>query len=105
MNSWLILLLLLFGNQNSRSNDGDFGCGCDSEGPQPYYRSGERGWDGERDGNFEREYGSGRNRDDDCDCERERDNDPYGCNNNEPRFDPRFDGRPFNNSECGCNNQ
>lgn len=107
MNSWLILLLLLFGNQNGCSNNGDSDCGYDSDRMQGGYRSSERSWDGDRNGNFEREYGRGRNLDNNFDGD--DDDDSCGCNNNnnnnESRFEPRFDSRPFNNSDCGCDNQ
>ena len=103
MNSWLILLLLLFGTQNGCNNCGDSDCGYDSDRAQGRYRSSQRGWDGDRNGDFEREYGRGRNRDND----RDDDDDSCGCNNNnnESRFEPRFDARPFSNSDCGCDNQ
>ena len=104
MNSWLILLLLLFGSQNGCSNSGDSDCGRDSDRGQGSYRSSERGWDGDRNGNFEREYGRG-NRDNDFD--RNDEDDSCGCNNNNNQsgFEPRFDARPFSNSDSGCDNQ
>ena len=104
MNSWLILLLLLFGNQNGCCKNGNSDCGHDSDRMQGGYRLSEKGWDGDRNGNFEREYGRG-SRDNDFD--RGGDDDSCGCNNNnnESRFEPRFDSRPFSNSDCGCDNQ
>lgn len=103
MNSWLILLLLLFGNQNGCNNYDDSDYCYDSDRAQGRHRSSEKGWDGDRNGDFEREYGHGRNRNDD----RDDDDDSCGCNNNnnESRFEPRFDARPFSNSDCGCDNQ
>lgn len=105
MNSWLILLLLLFGNQNGCNNNDDSDCGYGSDRAQGCNRSAERGWDGDRNGNFEREYGRGRNPDNDFDGD--DDDDSCGCSNNsnESRFEPRFDSRPFSNSDCGCDNQ
>lgn len=103
MNSWLILLLLLSCNRNGRGYSRDYDCGCD----QGDFRRFPGGRDWERDSNndCERDSGRGRNRDNDGDCDCDDDRDSRGFNNNESRFEPRFDGRPFNNSECGCNNQ
>ena len=110
MNSWLILLLLLFGNQNGRVNDDDCGCGRGSNGPQIQNRSGEKGWNGERNWN-----GNG---DGDCGCENDNNrggNRNFDCDNDNNRsggrnfnddggFESRFDSVPFDNSGNGCNN-
>ena len=75
MNAWIILLLLLAGN------NGGSGCGCSSRSDGMNRRGGDCGCDrdSERDG---------RERDRDCDGS---------------RFEPRFDARPFNDREtCGC---
>lgn len=97
MNTWLILLFLLLGNQGGGRSDASSGCGCADNGcGQTGFRTG---------GNAP---GSGRNRGNngnDCGCARERDND-CGCDGAESRFEPRFDARPFNNNQdCGCDNQ
>ncbi len=81
MNAWLILLYLLSGNRNGGRGDGS----CRGARDDGY------------DCNCERTRGIGN----DCGCEQTRDDD-CGC---EPRFEPRFDARPFNNSDCGCTAQ
>ncbi|MDE6846926.1 MAG: hypothetical protein K2J99_14350 [Lachnospiraceae bacterium] len=92
MNCWIIPLLLLCWNQNGRWGNGEPGCGC--EPVEPPCRPRERECDRDRD------------RDRDCECGRDRNNDRdcdgCPCNNNDSRFEPRFDSRPFNNSGCGC---
>lgn len=90
MNCWIIPLLLLCWNQNGRGGCGEPGCGCEPVEPPCRPR--------------ERECDRGRDRDRDCERGRDRDNDRDGCpcNNNDSRFEPRFDSRPFNNSGCGC---
>lgn len=107
MNSWLILLFLLIGNQNGRSNNGDSGCGCESDRPQTRSFPGERDWNNSSDCGCDNDYGRGNNRnyDNDNDCGRGRGRDAdgdYGCNN-ESRFDPRFNSGSYDNSGCGCN--
>ncbi|MDE6389199.1 MAG: hypothetical protein K2L82_15485 [Lachnospiraceae bacterium] len=99
MNCWIIPLLLLFWNQNGRGGCADSGCGCEPiEPPQPPCRPRERECDRNRD------CDCGRDRD--RDCGRDRDNDRDGCPcNNDSRFEPRFDARPFNNSGCGCDDK
>lgn len=127
MNSWLILLFLLIGNQNGRGNNGDSGCGRESDGPQARSFPGERDWNNNGDCGCDNDYGRGNSRDYDNDCGRGRgrnydnDNDCDGNNdynrnrgrgretdgdcgyNNENRFDPRFNPGPQDNSGCGCN--
>ncbi|MBD5448685.1 MAG: hypothetical protein HDR28_00700 [Lachnospiraceae bacterium] len=93
MNSWIILLFLLFWNQNGRNGIGDSGCGC--EPVEPPCRPREREREGERD--CDRDCG----RDRDRGRERDADRDSCPCNN-DSRFEPRFDSRPFGNSGCGC---
>lgn len=91
MNSWIILLFLLFANRNGRDID-EPGCGCRPvDPPTSSCRPRER----------ERE----RERDCECGREREAERDTCPCNNNESRFEPRFDARPFNNSGCGCDDK
>lgn len=105
MNSWLILLLLLFADGNCSGGNGDSDCGCERNGfGQTGYRSGGN----DLNGGFGRGFGSGRNRDNDgdCGCERTRGNDDdCGCGGNESRFESRFDAKPFGNTDCGCDNQ
>lgn len=93
MNCWIIPLLLLCFNRNGRSGCADTGCGCEPIAPpKPPCRPRERECD--------------RDRDRDRDCGRDRDNDRDGCPcNNESRFEPRFDARPFSNSGCGCDDK
>ena len=109
MNSWIILLILLFSNRNSRDNNNDYGCG--TNGPQTRNFPGERNWNGDSDDDcgcdgdnnrgrtrdFDRngDFNRGRNFDDDEDC---------GCNN-ESRFEARFDSRSYDNPGRGCDNQ
>ncbi len=92
MNCWIIPLLLLGWNQNGRCGNGNSEC-RPVEPPKPPCRPRERECD--------------RDRECDCDCGRDRDDDRDGCpcNNNESRFEPRFDSRPFNNSGCGCDDR
>lgn len=99
MNCWIIPLLLLCWNQNGRCGCADKGCGCEPvEPPKPPCRPRERECDRDRDCDCDR------NRD--RDCGRDRDNDRDGCPcNNDSRFEPRFDARPFNNSGCGCDDK
>ena len=104
MNSWLILLFLLLGNQNSRCNNGDFGCGC--------YNDYGRGRGRDNDNGCDNDYGRGRGRDNDCGCDNdygrgtnrnfERGNDID--RNNDSRFEPCFDSGSFDNSDCGGDN-
>lgn len=97
MNSWIILLLLSCWNQNGRGCVDEPQCGCEPVAPpcRPRERECERDRDNDCD----------RNRDRDCDCDRDRDcgadREPCPCNN-DSRFEPRFDSRPFNNTGCGC---
>ena len=116
MNSWLILLLLLFGSQNSRDNDGDFGCGRGSNGPQTRNRPGERDWNDERGWNGERNWDG--NGDGDCGCDNDNnrgtnrnfdsdgDFNRGGNRNFDPNgdFESRYDTGSSDNSGCGCNN-
>lgn len=99
MNCWIIPLLLLCWNQNGRGGCADSSCGCEPiEPPKPPCRPRERECDRDRD------CDCGRDRD--RDCGRDRDNDRDGCPcNNDSRFEPRFDARPFNNSGCGCDDK
>ncbi len=110
MNCWIIpLLLLCF----SRSGCADTGCGCEPIAPpKPPCRPRERECDRDRDRDRDCDCGRDRDRDRDCgrdrdrDCGRDRDNDRDGCPcNNESRFEPRFDARPFSNSGCGCDDK
>ena len=83
MNCGIILLFLLFFNQHGRTS----GCGCGNSNPP--CRSGQ----------------NGRGREGEMRRERERDNDRDGgcpCNN-DARFEPRFEPRPFSETGCGCN--
>lgn len=118
MNSWIILLFLLFANQNGCGSCGDSGCGCDKPEPPccPGNRSRDRDCDRDcdcdrnrnrdRDCDCDRDRDCDRGRDRDCDCGRERNNDRDSCGcNNESRFEQRFDARPFNNSGCGCDDK
>lgn len=90
--NWIIPLLLLSWCQNGRGGCGNSGCGF--EPVDPPCRPRERECDRDR----ERDRECGRNRDND----RDNDRDGCPCNNNDSRFEPRFDARPFNNSGCGC---
>ena len=115
MNSWLILLFLLIGNQNGCNNNGDSGCGYESDRPQTRSFPGERDWNNNGDCGCDNDYGRGNNRayDNDNDCDgnndysrnrgRGRDTDGDCGYNNENRFDPRFNPGPQDNSGCGCN--
>ena len=110
MNSWLILLILLSFNQNGcRDNrdidcDRDFGNGRGRERDNDCGNGRGRERDNDcgngrvREPDFERGNDIGR----DCDCDTDLDS---RGGNNESRFEPRFDGRPFDNSGCGCDNQ
>lgn len=86
MNCGIILLFLLCFNQNGRVGC-NTGCGCDKPTPPPC-RPRER----------ERECG--------CESGRDRDNGRDGCPcNNDSRFEPRFESRPFSDVGCGCNDK
>lgn len=113
MNSWLILLVLLSCNRIGSGNGRDYDCGYGQGEPRRF--PGGRDWDGDNDcgrnrdndcesgRGRERDFERGSDRNRDCDCDTDRDS--RGYNNNESRFDPRYDSRPFNNSDCGCDNQ
>ena len=119
MNCWIILLLLLSGNQNGCRCIEEPECGCEPPTPPCRPRDRERECDRDRDRDCDcgrdrdrdcdrgrdRDRDCDRGRDRDCDCDRGRDCDadrnPCSCNN-DSRFEPRFDSRPFNNSGCGC---
>ncbi|MCM1252583.1 MAG: hypothetical protein NC321_07160 [Clostridium sp.] len=74
MSAWIILLLLLAGNN----------CGCGNT-------NGNASCGGESGGCDER-FGRNRGGDGDCDCDFDT-----------PRFEPRFDARPFSDREtCSC---
>ena len=92
MNCWIILWFLLCGNQNGRGVC-DPGCGCEPvEPPKPPCRPRERECD--------------RDRNRDCDCNRDRAPERESCPcNNDSRFEPRFDARPFGNAGCGCDDK
>lgn len=91
MNCGIILLFLLCFNQNGRIG-GNTGCGCDRPEPPCRPRERECGCEGGRERG--REGG------------RERDNDREGCPcNNDSRFEPRFEPRPFSDVGCGCNDK
>ena len=80
MNAWIILLLLLAGNNGGNS------CGCGNRNDGMNRRGGDCGCNGDSD--REGRDRDGRDRDRDCDGS---------------RFEPRFDSRPFNDREtCGC---
>lgn len=99
MNCWIILLFLLFWNQNGRNGIDDSGCGCEPVDPPCRPRERERECERARDCDCDRD------RDRDCDRgrERERGSERDNCPcNNDSRFEPRFDARPFGNSGCGC---
>ena len=95
MNNCIILGICLYclcqNSRNGNNGDGNWGCGGNRNG-----RSGNGNWDW-NDG------GSGRsgNNDNDCGCNGNgngrggRGNDNDGCDCVEPRFEPRFDARPF----------
>ena len=96
MNNCIILGLCLYCLcQNSRSgNNGNDNWGCGGNG-----RSGNGNWDWNDGGN-----GRSGNNDNDCGCNGNgngrsgRSNDNDGCDCVEPRFEPRFDARPFGNN-------
>lgn len=118
MNCWIILWFLLCGNQNGRGVC-DPGCGCEPvEPPKPPCRPRERECDRDRnrdcDCNRDRDCGRDRdcdrdrdrdcNRNRDCDCDRAPERESCPCNN-DSRFEPRFDARPFGNAGCGCDDK
>lgn len=76
MNCCIILLLLLFCNQNGLSGQNDNGCGCKEERSNESCRA--------RESREARE------------SERE------SCSCGDSRFEPRFESRPFGGSTCGC---
>ena len=89
MNLGVILLFLLLGNGNGRTGD-NTGCGCDRPNQIPPLRP------REREGGFERD------RERDFGREREMERDSCPCNNNDSRFEPRFEPGPFPEPGCGC---
>ena len=88
MNCGIILLFLLFFNQRGCAGSDESGCGCEKPAPSPCRPE-------------ENECGCGRERE--RECGRERDTDRDGCTcNNDSRFEPRFESRPFSDAGCGC---
>lgn len=86
----IVLFLLLFGqNGCGRCAQPEPECGCERPTPPPC-RPRERECECER----ERE------------CDRGRDNERDGCPcNNNSRFEPRFEPRPFSDAGRGCNDK
>ena len=90
MNNCILLGLCLYclcqNNRSGRNNDDDWGCDGNGRG-----RNGNRDWNDNGNGRSGNNRGGRGNDNDGCDCV-------------EPRFEPRFDARPFGNNRetCGC---
>lgn len=96
MNNCILLGLCLYclcqNGRNGRNND-DWG--CDGNGRNGRGGNGNWDWNDNEDGRNGRNGGNSRGG---------RGNDNDGCDCVEPRFEPRFDARPFGNNRetCGC---